>query len=276
MPVQLLRKKRRQKRRRKIVIIISIVAVFLVASSIIYFFLPKTNSDTASSTENLSNSTTNSTEETSPTSGSNTTKKSEIVCLDPGHGGSDTGAEYKNITEADINLIVVKQLKTLLETDGYTVYLARSDDTFAPKRSRARYCNSVNASVMVSVHHNSYDTDTGVDYSTALYYKDTDIALASSILEAVTDQLDTRNQGIAKFDNSMLYIATMPAVMSEGFFITNTSEYNQISKSNSARLTAEAEAIKTGIENYFANPDASAATTDINSLNIDRSDYDDE
>ena len=204
-----------------------------------------------------------------------TPTKSEIICLDPGHGGKDVGAEYKNITEANINLIVSNQLKSLLESAGYRVFMSRSDDTFVYKRDRARYCNSVKATIMVSVHHNTYTQDTNVDYSTALYYKNSDQALASNILESVTNDLDTKNQGIAKFDNSMLYIATMPAMMSEALFLTNAKEYGLLNKKDSDRLKLEAKAIFTGIENYFANPNKSASPVDPNSLIIDRSDYGD-
>lgn len=204
-----------------------------------------------------------------------TPTKSEIICLDPGHGGKDVGAEYKVITEANINLLVSNQLKSLLESAGYRVFMSRSDDSFVYKRDRARYCNSVKATIMVSIHHNTYTTDTSVDYSTALYYKNSDQALASNILESVTNDLGTKNQGIAKFDNSMLYIATMPAMMSEAFFLTNSKEYSLTNKKDSDRLKSEAKAIFTGIENYFANPNKSASPVDPNSLIIDRTDLGD-
>ncbi len=199
--------------------------------------------------------------------------KPQIVCLDPGHGGKDTGAIYRNVTEADLNLKVALQVRDILQNDGYKVYMTRTDDSFVYKRPRARYCNSVNASIMIDIHHNSYETSTQTDYSTALYYKDSDQALAANILDAISAKLKTRNQGIAKFDDSELYIATMPAALSEGFFITSKSEYEQIIQNNSPRLSAEASGIVTGIENYFASPTKPADTTSNDSLILDRTDY---
>ena len=200
------------------------------------------------------------------------TSEQEKVCLDPGHGGSDTGAAYGKITEAEINLEVAKKLQSKLEKMGYAVYLARTDDTFVAKRARARYCNSIQADILLSIHHNSYSQDRSVDYATALYYKDSDKALASSVLGSISDNLDIKNQGIAKFDNSELWIAEMPAALSEAFFITNTSEYSALINKSSTTLEKEAEALANGIENYFANPDQVENSVDVDSLYIDRAD----
>lgn len=245
------------------VVIVVIILILLVLFGV----------DTHGKKEN-SSTVSNKTSSTKPAEISKPTK-TQIICLDPGHGGKDTGAVYKKIYESNVNLIVAKVIKTTLESDGYQVFMTRDDDSFVYKRDRARYCNSVKASVMVSIHHNSYETDTSTDYATALYYKSSDVALASSILGAVSDEMKMRDQGIAKFDNSMLYIATMPAMMSEAFFITSSKEYGQISQSDSARLKSEGSAISTGIKNYFANPKATADNVDVNSLIIDRSDYGD-
>ncbi len=253
-------------KKKNLLIFSSLLALFLVLMIFVYHkYVPKQN------TASLATTTQNK-DEPQPNT---VVTKDEIVCIDPGHGGKDTGVDYKNITEADINLRTSLQLKSILESDGYRVFMTRSDDTFVYKRDRARYCNSINASIMISVHHNSYAQDVSVDYSTALYYKDSDQALASSILSATSGQLGTRDQGIAKFDNSMLYIATMPAAMSEAFFVTNSTEYKAINQTPSARISAEAKALALGITNYFKNPKAASITTDVNSLIIDRSDYGD-
>lgn len=198
--------------------------------------------------------------------------KSESVCLDPGHGGKDAGAIYRDIYESNINLVVALKVKAILESDGYKVFMTRSDDTFVYKRPRATYCNSTNADIMVSIHHNSYDSDHTVNYSTAMYYKKSDQLLASGILDAVSDKLATRNEGIAKFDNSLLWIAKMPAAMSEAFFITNNSEYSSLLKANSTLLADEAEGIATGIVNYFTHPDQIQSSISDDSLSLDRTD----
>lgn len=202
--------------------------------------------------------------------------KEESVCLDPGHGGNDTGAIYKKLVESEVNLTVAQKLKEMLEADGYQVYLTRSNDDFVAKRDRARYCNSEKATILVSIHHNTYEEDPSVNYNTVLYYKDVDRPLASSIIESTSLKLGVKNQGISKFNNSLFWVAEMPSVLLESFFLTNRMEYQNLIKSHSERLDEEAEGIKEGIVNYFANPnqDTAADTVDADSLIIDRSDYD--
>lgn len=260
----------RKLKRRSIITSLTVLAlIFIVAA--ISFEISVSNSKKISADDNTdSNPVESNVEKPAPEP-----TKPQIVCLDPGHGGKDTGAIYKRVTEASLNLTVSRYVRDRLQTDGYKVYMTRYNDTFVFKRPRATYCNSVKATILVAIHHNSYKSDTSIDYSTALYYKDSDQALAGNILDAVSTKLKTKNQGIAKFDDSELYIATMPAALSEGFFITNKKEYEQIIQKNSPRLSAEAEGIATGIENYFANPTKPSDTTTADSFILDRADYGD-
>lgn len=52
------------------------------------------------------------------------------VLIDPGHGGSDTGASNEYIYEKEMNLIVSKYEKCRFENHGYKVYMTRYDDTY--------------------------------------------------------------------------------------------------------------------------------------------------
>ena len=56
-------------------------------------------------------------------------KKKYIVCVDPGHGGTDPGKVGLNgQLEKDINLAIAKKLKTYLEASDVTVVLTRDKD----------------------------------------------------------------------------------------------------------------------------------------------------
>ena len=150
--------------------------------------------------------------------------------------------------------------------------MTRDIDDFVAKRDRAYFCNDKNADILVAIHHNSYETDKSVDYSTVLYYKASDELLASNILSTISNQLNTKNQGISKFNDSLLWVAKMPAALTEAFFITNSSEYKQLIDRNSSRLIDEGDSIAAGVDKYFTAPDDVQATTDANSLIIDRVD----
>ena len=52
---------------------------------------------------------------------------SNVVILDAGHGGSDTGATESGINEKDINLNAVKMIGNYLEEFGIEVIYTRND-----------------------------------------------------------------------------------------------------------------------------------------------------
>ena len=173
---------------------------------------------------------------------------SQLVCIDPGHGGTDTGAINQDLTEADINLQVAQLLQTKLQSAGYTAILTRTTDASLSNADRYNFCNALNASILVSIHHNG-STDPSVDYSLALYMKKPDVQLARVTVNTVSTDLGIPNNGISRFASGVLLKANMPAVISEGFFLTSSNEYNLIKTSN--RLDQEAAALFNSINSYF-------------------------
>ena len=171
------------------------------------------------------------------------------VCLDPGHGDSDIGAVNGDLQEKNINLEVANKLATLLTGADYTVFQTRTDDNTLSNADRYNFCNSQRATILVSIHHNG-SSDSNLDYSTALYMKKPDVALAQVVVNTVSSQLGLPNHGISRFASGVLLKADMPATISEGFFLTNTVEADLIKNSN--RLDQEAQALFAAIESYFA------------------------
>lgn len=75
--------------------------------------------------------------------------------LDPGHGGSETGAVGPNgATEKALNQRIAEITEWYLEEAGYTVLLTRRTDIRIPLRSRAEIANALQPSAFVSIHHN--------------------------------------------------------------------------------------------------------------------------
>jgi len=169
------------------------------------------------------------------------------VCIDPGHGGTDIGSVNQDLLEKDVNLQVAQLLKGKLESN-YTVYMTREDDSTLSNADRYNYCNSQNATILISIHHNgSSNSDT--DYSMSLYMKKSDVALAQEVVNSVSSALSLPNNGISRFASGVLLKSKMPATISEGFFLTNNDEYEAIK--NGTRLEQEAEALFLAIQNYF-------------------------
>ena len=90
------------------------------------------------------------------------------VVIDPGHGGSDSGAISGRYTEADIVLDCAKDLKSKLEDMGLKVLLTRdgseSDDedtvyNIYDEDGRVTMANKSGAKIILSLHLNSNDVE---------------------------------------------------------------------------------------------------------------------
>ncbi|MGI5873118.1 MAG: N-acetylmuramoyl-L-alanine amidase [Bacillota bacterium] len=81
-----------------------------------------------------------------------------VVVIDPGHGGSDSGAVGNGAYERNLNLAVSKYCKAYLEENygNVTVYLTRPDNsTYYSLTQRAAIAASYDADIMLSFHFNS-------------------------------------------------------------------------------------------------------------------------
>lgn len=80
----------------------------------------------------------------------------KVIVLDPGHGGHDPGAiGYSGVYEKNITLAMGKEMKKILEKEGYKVYLTRSTDIFIPLRERVKIARRHNADLFLSIHADS-------------------------------------------------------------------------------------------------------------------------
>ena len=80
-----------------------------------------------------------------------------VIVIDPGHGGSDTGALSTNeeIEEKTITLSTAKKVKKELEAAGATVYLTRTSDTFVQLGDICMYSEAKKADIFISLHADS-------------------------------------------------------------------------------------------------------------------------
>src|SRR3989338_2750805 len=70
----------------------------------------------------------------------------KTIVLDPGHGGSDSGAiatgANGTLREADVTWDIARRLRTLLEADNVTVYLTRDCDCDKSNNDRYSLANN--------------------------------------------------------------------------------------------------------------------------------------
>ncbi|GIL17004.1 MAG: hypothetical protein BroJett040_07550 [Oligoflexia bacterium] len=78
------------------------------------------------------------------------------VMIDPGHGGTDTGAVRGKAREAEIALKVGTYLKTLLEQDSnYQASLTRTTDKSLSLQERVELAEELKADLFLSIHANA-------------------------------------------------------------------------------------------------------------------------
>jgi len=79
----------------------------------------------------------------------------EVIVIDAGHGGHDTGAIGGGKREKDLVLQIAKRVERQLKKRGFRVYLTRSTDKFLKLTQRTHIADRKNARIFVSIHANS-------------------------------------------------------------------------------------------------------------------------
>jgi N-acetylmuramoyl-L-alanine amidase len=84
-----------------------------------------------------------------------------IIVIDPGHGGSNTGTHsvLDGRFEKEFTLDWAERIKPLMETNGWTVFLTRTNDTFVSLADRVAFAETHHADLFVSLHFNSAAPD---------------------------------------------------------------------------------------------------------------------
>ena len=182
------------------------------------------------------------------------------VVVDPGHGGSDSGAVNKTygLTEKDQNLDVARRLEALLEADGYTVCMTRTGDETLSNNDRYVYANTTGAEVLISVHMNG-SSNPDADYATTLFGKwRKDKELAQTVFGSLSTLPAADGSGTIatrtpySFASGVLLKSEMPATIAETVFITSSKEGRLLSDGTGARQQQIAGTLRTGVENYLS------------------------
>jgi N-acetylmuramoyl-L-alanine amidase len=82
--------------------------------------------------------------------------RNKVIVIDAGHGGKDPGAVgYRRYREKIVALQIAKELKKVLKSRGYKVYMTRDSDKFVRLRNRTKYANRKKADIFISIHANA-------------------------------------------------------------------------------------------------------------------------
>lgn len=183
----------------------------------------------------------------------------KVICLDPGHGGSDPGAIGPSGTlEKDNNLAIALLLREKLESNGCTVIMTRDNDidVFGPDASaseelaaRVDIANEANADIFVSIHNDAF-TNSDTSGTTTFHYGSKEaINLANHIQKNVVRELGTKNRNVRFGSFFVIRYTNMPAVLVEVAFISNPEEELLLASCDSRAKAAQS--ICDGIMKYF-------------------------
>jgi len=83
--------------------------------------------------------------------------KVDVVVIDAGHGGKDSGTRGKQILEKDVALKIALKVGHYIEKNipGVKVIYTRKTDTYIPLDERANIANRANADLFICIHANS-------------------------------------------------------------------------------------------------------------------------
>ncbi|MBR4517635.1 MAG: N-acetylmuramoyl-L-alanine amidase [Victivallales bacterium] len=83
-------------------------------------------------------------------------RKIKTIMLDPGHGGKDQGTEQSGTKEKDLNLLLAKRVRSILQKRGYTVLMTREKDADLTLAARSALCTSKKPDLFISLHCNAH------------------------------------------------------------------------------------------------------------------------
>ena len=184
-----------------------------------------------------------------------------VIVIDPGHGGTpdpnnpdmpfDPGAiaASNGLMEKDATLSVSKLLQGLLEQDGVDAILTRSTDIGLDVQQREDIANNNHAELFMSIHFNSF-TDATANGSLVLYPRDTDLAFAQAMGNAMAQGLlaaGVAYDGPVLRDNWWIH-TQMPTVTVEPAYLSNPREAALIA--SPAFQQTLARSLRSGIEAY--------------------------
>jgi len=205
-------------------------------------------------------------------------KKIVTICLDPGHGGKDTGnrvgGAFFGHSEKTYTLALAQELRDQLKRAGFNVILTRTKDVYVDLPLRPDLANQHGADLFVSLHFNAAQTDKndvsgpetycitpvgaassnaqgeGGDYgaTTANRSEYQSLLLAYQMEKSLVRNLGVEDRGVRRARFAVLRDAEMPAILIEGGYMTHPSEGKKIF--DAAYRKQMAAAIVKGILSY--------------------------
>ncbi len=184
------------------------------------------------------------------------------VIIDPGHGGDDPGMVGINqALEKDINLEIALKVYDLLMDSGYSVLLTRDDEYGMDETgemskvedldARVTLMNETAPELVVSIHQNSYTSESIHGAQVFYYTNSSEGAIAAEILQDALLAVDPDNTRKIEANDTyyLLKKTEVPTIIVECGFLSNANEADKLIDEEYQQSLAEA--ITSGIIEYL-------------------------
>jgi N-acetylmuramoyl-L-alanine amidase len=172
------------------------------------------------------------------------------VALDAGHGGRDPGNQIGNHEEKKYTLLLAREVEELLERAGIKTVLTRRSDTYVERSERADLARKAKADLFVSLHYNNAsdtsasgvetyavtpfgaEATNGGDISLMPHpgnkFDAQSVLLAYEVQRSITRGVDASDRGVRRAGFEVLRKATMPSILIESGFMSNSGESKKV------------------------------------------------
>ncbi len=183
--------------------------------------------------------------------------RGKTIVVDPGHGGSNPGAVANDTREADNNLAVGLKMRDKLVQAGAKVVMTRSSDTTVAAegsslgeelQARLDMAQANNADLFVSVHSNS-NPDSSIAGAMTFYPSGNSSDLATAVQNGVIKRTGAVDKGTSPATFYVLRNASMPSILVEMGFVTNSAEAARLQQDSYRNQMAQG--IVEGLAAYF-------------------------
>lgn len=155
------------------------------------------------------------------------------IVLDPGHGGSDTGAlSGSNQYEKTYTLAVAQKVATKLRAAGANVVLTRSNDSFVDLAPRAQASNKLKADAFISLHFDSSENANEASGVTTYYYHNNRDKKLADLISQQLSNLPLDNRGVEFGNFQVLRDNERPAVLLELGYINTKKDFSYIQQND--------------------------------------------
>ena len=165
------------------------------------------------------------------------------VCIDAGHGGSDSGTETDGAVEKTISLDIALRVRDTLEGQGLSVVMTRETDRAVSRAARAAVCNRSGAGVFLSIHCNGFDDANvaGIEvYHLGEGAAPDAVQFASLVHDALLKAVDGHDRGVRPAGFTVLAQTRCPAVLVEVGYLSNRGDRARLLDENGRQTIADA------------------------------------